>query len=78
VSVLVSVSVLGVLFQTSGAPLTSGAGTHTWEWPEKEENRPDVFIVNNAAAYAAWYQVRSCAAPECCVECSPWRVWLPA
>ena len=29
-----------------------------YEWDDQEDERPDVFILNNAAAYSTWYQVR--------------------
>ena len=31
---------------------------HDFELPKREETRPDVFVLNNAAAYTAWYSVR--------------------
>jgi hypothetical protein len=43
--------------QDSGLPLTSSPLGRDPNWPKREDTRPDVFLINHAAAYTAWYSV---------------------
>jgi hypothetical protein len=45
--------------QASGAPLVeSGSNRHRFHLSKQEDTRPSVMLLNHAAAYAAWYEVR--------------------
>ena len=46
------------MLQTSGLPVPP-TGSHVYDLDAKEESRPAVFLMSNAAAYTAWYAVRS-------------------
>ena len=47
---------LSVYVQASGQ-VVEGVSGHSYGWDSEEESRPSVFLLNHAAAYAAWYQV---------------------
>ena len=40
-------------------PLLESPTGKNYNLPNREDTRPDVFVLNNAAAYTAWYSVRS-------------------
>ena len=44
--------------QTSGAPLVEVGVDHPFDLPKQEDSRPSVMLLNHAAAYGAWYEVR--------------------
>ena len=67
--------------QESGKPLVHDDFTgKAYDLNQAEETRPNVFVVNNAAAYAAWYQVRfrqlvSCLCLHFASNCVEWMMF---
>jgi hypothetical protein len=48
----------GFVPQTSGAPLVEVGVSRPFDLPKQEDSRPSVMLLNHAAAYGAWYEVR--------------------
>ena len=42
----------------TGLPLVEEIQNRPFDLPKREDSRPDVFLLNHASAYSAWYQVR--------------------